>query len=547
MSWLSPSMVVDTLTSAMLDPAKPSLVSRITRFLSKITEHKDNCAALTSVQGETILVSPLLQLVQKRQQGYIAPILDQQLEEASLAQSSISEPATEASSTKKKGKTKSSKPKKPTSEQLEKERLKMVDIGVAATVTQMESRGGMVGAEISVYAMRTLGNLCQFDISSAMALGSTDIGASVVETLFQIGTTKFGNGLAIIYDPLNSRWHEDILSQVEAVKKHRLKHLAKIAEESDGAVDIEAATSPILPATLGEKHSTVYVQNEAMSVLSKFAHSDVTWRENAIALARVELAEAGASEYAIKKAAEQMNEASVGNPVCEILRGHLQTIFSILERTNKNLANAESETNNLVTMNACSILSGLFRAKGGRRSILDSLGYNEPVSPAADSESGEKSAKPSFVVNPDDSSAQRKLLAGVMSILRGESPEGCNAVTLRQRLSAIRLLSAMCRDPEIDDAKQSLEADMISQAALQEGALVQMIALLSPMRAMKDGESYAAGFYELMKGELSELVFYLINRGNCREEYYVKPGEEPRVMKTNSEGEPEPERKLFLH
>ena len=53
----------------------------------------------------------------------------------------------------------------------------------------------------------------------------------------------------------------------------------------------------------------------------------------------------------------------------------------------------------------------------------------------------------------------------------------------------VRLISAMCRDTGINDAKQSLEADMISQEVLKQGALVQLVALLNPSRVASKEES----------------------------------------------------------
>ena len=124
------------------------------------------------------------------------------------------------------------------------------------------------------------------------------------------------------------------------------------------------------------------------------------------------------------------------------------------------------------------------------------------------------------------------ILQGILSIIKGNGGE---SITLKQRLSAIRTLRVLCKDEGIDDAKQSLEADMICQQAIRSGALVQLISLLNYKRALMKDETYDDVFLGTFKREISELISYMVSRGNARESYYIKPGEEPRKVELQTE------------
>ena len=47
----------------------------------------------------------------------------------------------------------------------------------------------------------------------------------IIATLFNLGTESSDELIATMYDPLNSRWQEDIASQINAIKNARLKNL----------------------------------------------------------------------------------------------------------------------------------------------------------------------------------------------------------------------------------------------------------------------------------------------------------------------------------
>lgn len=519
--WLPAASIFEAFVPAMSDPSKPTLVSRIVRYVSKISSTKENAAAIAEVP-ELELVAPLLQLVQKCEDGEILPVLQADLEQASIATTTASEPATEESHGGKKKKGKAKKAKKLSPHERAMQREKLVQIGVGTTMGYVYSRGQMVGPEICVYAMRTLGNLCRHDKATAAKLGEEESGGSVVSMLFKLGTSTLGDGLATIYDPVNSRWQEDIVSQINAFKTGRLNKMSK--DFSEGIeINVEEAKKEIIGKGLGEKHSTVFLQVEALDALRNFAKSDHSWRQNSLALANAE-AEESDSPAAIAEAAASRSENGLGAAVCSVLHNHLGTIYGLLERTDPGAVPADVETFNFVLEKSSQMLGGLIEAKGGRRALLDKLGYSEPT---VETEDGEKAC---FSVNPVCSDALKDIMKGALSLLGGEAPEGTHPIGLPQRLCAVRLISKLCRDSDVPSAKQTLEADLLCQFAIQSGALVQLISLLNPQRVLKDGENYDQGFFDIFKAEIAELVGYFVNRGADREDYYIKPGEEPKSV-----------------
>ncbi len=524
-AWLSPTKIVNALNDAFNDPAKVTFVSRVIRMLSCLTQNRKNAMAIGQVPDANI-VSKLLDLIGKVDDGEILPPASP--EDESIAEESVSEQPSEETPTKSKKKKKAKKPKKMSMAELRAKREGMVNVGVNKTMKYVYNRGKMVGTEICVYAIRILGNLSHYDAVAAKILGTEGDGngTTAISTLFKIGTESSDDLVATIYEPLNSRWQEDIISQINAIKNARLNKMNKTFEEG-GEINEEDAKKDILNSNVGEKHSTASVKIEALDALKKFSESDVAWRKNASILA-LENAEEDASKAEIERAAKNSEAYGLGVSICKLLHGYVKKINDILEGKDENCDTRSTGTPLIVLEKACSIFSGLISADGGRRALLDVFGY---VDPQITSDEGEKTG---FKLSLEEElrSAELNILQGILSIIKGNGGE---SITLKQRLSAIRTLRVLCKDEGIDDAKQSLEADMICQQAIRSGALVQLISLLNYKRALMKDETYDDVFLGTFKREISELISYMVSRGNARESYYIKPGEEPRKVELQTE------------
>ncbi len=533
-AWLSPTLIINTLDEAFEKPERVTFVSRAIRILSCLTQNMENAMALGQVPGAS-LVPKLLTLIGKINDGEVLP--PPSPENEIIDADSLSEQPSEETPTKSKKKKKSKKPKKLSVAELRAKREAWVNVGVDNTLKYVYSRGKMVGAEICVYAIRTLGNLCHNDTITAKRLGTVDdgviaaSGTAVIDTIFKVGTESPDDLLATMYEPLNSRWQEDILSQISAIKNARLSKMEKSFEEGSETNEDEAKRD-ILKSTLGEKHSAVSVKIEALDALGKFSESDVVWRKNASILA-FRNAEEDASKAEIDSAAKNSEEFGLGVNICKLLHSYVKQINKILEGKDEKCNTRSTGIPLTVLEKTCSILSGLIRASGGRRAILDVFGYKDPQIISSEEEK-EETSKVGFKLSSDteNRSAELSLLGGILSIIKGNGGE---SITLKQRLSAIRTLKVLCKDENIEDAKQTLEADMICQQAIRSGVLVQLISLLNYKRVLIKDETYDENFIRMFKREICELIEYMVSRGNCREGYYIKPGEEPRKIELQTE------------
>ena len=519
-AWLPASMIVNAINENFENPDKVTFVARAIRLLACLTQNMENAVAIGKVPDAN-LVPKLLNLIGKVNDGVILP--PESPEDDNQESQSVHEQSSQETPTKSKKTKKSKKPKKLSLAELRAKREAMVNLGVNSTLKYVYSRGKMVGAEICVYAIRILGNISQYDSVAAKVLGSEPEGSTVISTLFNLGTETSDESVATMYQPLNSRWQDDIISQINAIKSARLKKL-EIAFQNGEEINEEAAKKDILTSDVGEKHPLTSIQIEALSALEKFAESDMIWRKNAVVIAKRN-AEEDASEAEIKQAANESEEMGLGNAICKLLNSYVKRMNDILEGKDEKCNSRSAGTSMQVLQVTCSIFSGLIKANGGRRAILDAFGYTEPLVNLE----GESDAKRGFsVTNTNEPrSAERAMLKGVLSIIKGD---GGVSITLRQRLRAIRTLHVMCKDENVEDTKQSLEADMLCQEAIRGGALAHMISLLNYERVLTSNETYDEAFVGTFKREISELIAYLVSRGTSREGYYVKPGEEPRTV-----------------
>ena len=196
-------------------------------------------------------------------------------------------------------------------------------------------------------------------------------------------------------------------------------------------------------------------------------------------------------------------------------------------------------------------VSGICRGTEGRTRLLNALDTTSEREEDDDSQATCVQTNTKWTQDVSDSSFDkyRLLIKGVVNVIFAkkatDSEESevskeseASPVTLFQQFRAISCLFSLCKDNEVDSAKQSLSADITAQVAILNGCLVALISLLDlsfiskECKSVNSGSSIHAFNTDFDVNELEfvarvqDLIAHLIGRGSSREEYYITPGEE---------------------
>ena len=195
-------------------------------------------------------------------------------------------------------------------------------------------------------------------------------------------------------------------------------------------------------------------------------------------------------------------------------------------------------------------VSGICRGTEGRTRLLNALDTTSEREEDDDFQATEDQTNTKWTQDVSDSSFDkyRLLIKGVVNVIfakkatASEESEVSKAseaspVTLFQQFRAISCLFSLCKDNEVDSAKQSLSADITAQVAILNGCLVALISLLDLSFISKECKSVNSSHIHAFNTDfdvnelefvarVQDLIAHLIGRGSSREEYYITPGEE---------------------
>ena len=194
-------------------------------------------------------------------------------------------------------------------------------------------------------------------------------------------------------------------------------------------------------------------------------------------------------------------------------------------------------------------VSGICRGTEGRTRLLNALDTTSEREEDDDSQAtNQTNTKWTQDVSDSSFDKYRLLIKGVVNVIFAKKPTAseesevskeseASPVTLFQQFRAISCLFSLCKDNEVDSAKQSLSADITAQVAILNGCLVALISLLDLSFISKECKSVNSSHIHAFNTDsdvnelefvarVQDLIAHLIGRGSSREEYYITPGEE---------------------
>ena len=571
-----------------------TLQTRLLRLLVTLSTNQANAATI----GESLDFIPIAKEYLSMRHLQAAPIPEPSSNSETVE--APQEQPQEETKGKKGRKKKKKKKKKKVKVDVEKTRLQWIDAAIAVSESGLRARGGFHGAEVAILAGRLIRNLSIYHLQTSLKLGGsitngeaesdgaedTHIGGEIITDLIKIcsqssmsqdnamlsNSDQSGNGSTggslssasrMLYNPCLATWLTDLQIMSHA-------HAKSAAQQIDIPSDIDLVPKFISDQEslqrgiflvgidgvdedchIAESHPKVFLQAEAMEVISSFARASSLWyssaMEMAIASAKAIAFEAAQSEDSentlelkdvvanaadIDEALASQQETTGGSSLTSLVTSSCtKFLMAAVNRTENSPTHpsctSSKEARDLILRHAIDALGGLCAAQGGREAVLLQLGYIGKDDKAAFTPGASK----------DDFPFHFAIVEGIISVLYMQKSFGSDdEVTLLQQLCAVRCLSSICRDKHLEPQKQSLNSDTLAKCAIASGGLVALVALLD---TSFHSEGLCASVDKVsFKNELNDFIIYLITRGECRESFYDDPSDavaEPGVQVAQAE------------
>jgi len=286
-----------------------------------------------------------------------------------------------------------------------------------------------------------------------------------------------------MYDPCLSRWTSDIIASAQTHALTQSKQLdIPIDNDLISTFLINTSASGVYKrngANYEEGHPTVSTQGEAMVTLSFLAAADASWtstvRERANAILELD----DETTDTVEDRMLTLPEYQCGYAITEYVASKHSTLLLSICAREKNSAwgltnSTDVRARDMLLRGSLDAVSGICRGTEGRTRLLNALDTTSDREEDDDSQ-----AKVKWTQDVSDSSFDkyRLLIKGVVNVIFAKKATAseesevskeseASPVTLFQQFRAISCLFSLCKDNEVDSAKQSLSADITAQVAI---------------------------------------------------------------------------------